>query len=378
MLDKVKKKVGNNMKISVIKEIKNHEYRVGLTPAQVYELHRRGHQIFIEHNAGAGSGFSDEAYEKSGGKIVPTQKAWDSADIVIKVKEPQVEEYQYFRQGLIIYTYFHLASEDNHNLIQALLDSGVTAIAYETVELENGALPLLQPMSEIAGRMSIQIGAKYLEKSSGGRGVLLGGIPGVERGEVVIIGGGVVGKNAAQMALGLGAKVTIFTRTVERLRYLEDVFGTQVDLLITTQDMLIKKIKDADLLIGSILVPGAKAPKIVTETMVKSMKQGSVIVDVSIDQGGCVETITKSTTHDEPIYVKHGVLHYAVANIPGAVARTSTLGLTNATAPYLYSIADYGLNGACERFPELKKGINITDGHIVYDAVAEAFYDNHK
>lgn len=364
------------MIISVIKEIKMHEYRVGLVPSHVQELTEQGHTVYVETDAGVGSGFSNEAYQEAGAQIVDASRAWAQADMVVKVKEPLPSEYAFFRKGLIIYTYFHLAS--NQELAEALVQHNVIAIAYETIELEDGSLPLLAPMSEVAGRMAVQVGAQFLEKHAGGKGILLSGIPGVKRGKIVILGGGVVGINAAKIAIGMGAQVTILTRSIATLRYLETLFPQGVDLLTATKANIQAELVDADLLVGGILITGAAAPKIVTEAMVKSMQPGSVIVDVSIDQGGCIETIDHSTTHDDPVYIKHGVIHYAVANMPGAVARTSTLGLTNATSKYAYLLANLGYEKAIATYPELKKGVNVAQGEITCAAVIEAFKDTKK
>ena len=359
------------MKISLLKEIKAQESRVGLTPTNVADLVKKGHHVYVETNAGVASGFANEEYLSAGAELVDAKTAWDSAEMVVKVKEPIESEYQYFREGLIIYTYFHLAS--NEPLTKALLDSKVIAVAYETVELANGVLPLLTPMSEIAGRMAIQIAAHLSEKPHGGNGVLLGGIPGVHPGKVVIIGGGVVGLNAAQMASGMGAQVVIFDMNLERIRYLNQIFGNTVTVLASSEKAIFDEIRDADVLVGAVLIPGAAAPKIVTREMVASMKQGSIIVDVAIDQGGCVETIDHYTTHENPTYTVDGVIHYAVANIPGAVARTATIGLTNATAKYAMILANLGFEDALEMYPELRRGLNTKDGEITYPGVQAAF-----
>ncbi|MED4955619.1 alanine dehydrogenase, partial [Paenibacillus macerans] len=319
------------MIIGVPKEIKNNENRVALTPSGAYSLVSAGHQVFIEKNAGTGSGFTDAEYTAAGARLVgQAADAW-SAELVIKVKEPQPSEYAYFRKGLILFTYLHLAPEPE--LTAALRDKGVTAIAYETVEV-NKTLPLLTPMSEVAGRMAVQIGAQFLEKPYGGKGILLGGVPGVKRGKVTIIGGGVVGTNAAKIAVGLGAEVTIIDVNPERLRQLDDIFGARLQTLMSNPQHIAEAVEESDLVIGAVLIPGAKAPKLVRENMVKAMRPGSVIVDVAIDQGGIFETVDRITTHSDPTYVKHGVVHYAVANMPGAVPRTSTYALTNATLPY--------------------------------------------
>ncbi|GGB48300.1 alanine dehydrogenase [Fictibacillus barbaricus] len=358
------------MKIGVPTEIKNNENRVAMTPAGVLNLVASGHEVFIQRGAGLGSGFSDEEYESAGGVIVetPTQ-AW-SMEMVMKVKEPLPEEYCFFREGLILFTYLHLAPEPE--LTKALIDNKVIGIAYETVQLPNGTLPLLTPMSEVAGRMAAQIGAQFLEKPKGGLGILLSGIPGVRRGKVTIIGGGVVGTNAAKIAMGLGADVTIIDLNPERLRQLDDIFGVEINTLISNPLNIALAVQESALVIGAVLIPGARAPKLVTEEMIKGMQPGSVIVDVAIDQGGIFETVDRITTHDNPTYEKYGVLHYAVANMPGAVPRTSTIGLTNVTVPYALQIANKGYAKACLDNEALLKGINTLDGFVTYKAVAEA------
>ncbi|WEG13887.1 alanine dehydrogenase [Pullulanibacillus sp. KACC 23026] len=358
------------MRIGVPKEIKNNENRVALTPAGTVHLVKTGHQVFVETNAGLGSGFSDEEYQAAGAAIVSTpEEAW-SQEMVMKVKEPLPEEYDYFYEGLILFTYLHLAPEPE--LTRALTEKKVVGIAYETVQLQNGSLPLLTPMSEVAGRMASQIGAQFLEKPHGGKGILLGGIPGVKRGKVAIIGGGIVGTNAAKIAVGLGADVTLLDLNPDRLRQLDDIFGKSVHTLMSNPFNIAESVKEADLVIGAVLIPGAKAPRLVTEEMVKSMSEGSVVVDVAIDQGGIFETTDHITTHDDPTYVKHGVVHYAVANMPGAVPRTSTIGLTNVTVPYAARIASLGFGQACLADPALLKGINTLDGYVTYQAVADA------
>ncbi|WP_127576142.1 alanine dehydrogenase [Paenibacillus barengoltzii] len=355
------------MIVGVPKEIKNNENRVALTPSGAYSLVQAGHSVWIETQAGAGSGFEDTEYAAAGAKVVSrAAEAW-SADLVMKVKEPQPSEYGFFRPGLILFTYLHLAPEPE--LTQALKDQGVTAIAYETVEV-NKTLPLLTPMSEVAGRMSVQIGAQFLEKPHGGKGILLGGVPGVKRGKVTIIGGGVVGTNAARVAIGLGADVTIIDLNPDRLRQLEDIFGSSVQTLMSNPQHIAEAVAESDLVIGAVLIPGAKAPKLVTESMVKTMRPGSVIVDVAIDQGGIFETVDRITTHSDPTYVKHGVVHYAVANMPGAVPRTSTLALANATLPYALEIASKGLYTALSERAALRKGVNVAAGVITYASVA--------
>ena len=358
------------MKIGVPKEIKNNENRVAITPAGVWTLKSAGHEVYIETSAGLGSAFTDEEYIEAGATIVATAaEAWD-AEMVMKVKEPVASEYAYFKENLILFTYLHLAPEPA--LTQALLEKKVVGIAYETVQLPNRSLPLLTPMSEVAGKMSTQIGAHYLEKLGGGKGILLGGVSGVQRGKVTVIGGGIAGTNAAKIAVGMGADVTIIDLSPERLRQLEDIFGRDVQTLISNPFNIAQAVKEADVVIGSVLIPGAKAPKLVTEEMIKSMSPGSVVVDIAIDQGGCFETSEKVTTHDNPVFVKHGVVHYTVANMPGAVPRTSTLALTNNTVPYALQIANKGYVQACMQNEALKKGLNTLGGHVVYEAVAEA------
>jgi len=355
------------MIIGVPKEIKNNENRVAITPAGVDAFVKAGHKVIIETNAGLGSGFTNEDYIAAGAEIVPTaQDAW-SADMVMKVKEPIASEYQYFREGLILFTYLHLAAEPE--LAKALTEKGVIAIAYETVEV-NRTLPLLTPMSEVAGRMAVQIGAQFLEKIYGGKGILLSGVPGVKRGKVTIIGGGVAGTNAAKMAVGLGADVTIIDLNPDRLRQLDDIFGNDVTTLMSNPYNIAESVKDSDLVIGAVLIPGAKAPKLVSEEMIKSMTPGSVVIDIAIDQGGIFATSDRVTTHDDPTYVKHGVVHYAVANMPGAVPRTSTIALTNVTMPYALQIANKGFAKAVTENQALKLGVNVLNGSITYEAVA--------
>lgn len=360
------------MIIGIPKEIKNHENRVGMTPGGVFELLKNGHIVKVETGAGLGSGFTDEAYTVVGATIVATAKeAWD-ADMVMKVKEPLAQEYAFFKKGLILFTYLHLAPEPE--LTQQLVEKEVIAIAYETIQLRNGALPLLTPMSEVAGRMAVQLGAHFLEKHEGGKGVLLGGVPGVSPAKVVIIGGGIVGTNAAKMAVGAGADVTILDTNVDRLRQLDDQFAGRLKTRMSNVFNIAEEIKTADLLIGAVLIPGARAPRLVTESMVQDMQKGSVIIDVAIDQGGSIETIDRITTHSEPVYEKHGVLHYAVANIPGAVARTSTIALTNVTLPYALQIANKGYEKAVTENEALAKGINTVQGKVTYEAVATAHH----
>ena len=358
------------MRIGVPKEVKNNENRVAMTPAGVLYLVKFGHEVFIEKGAGLGSGFLDEDYSSIGAKVVDSAKEAWTTDIVMKVKEPLPSEYQYFREGLILFTYLHLAPEPE--LTKALIDHKVIAIAYETVQLANNSLPLLTPMSEVAGRMAPQIGAQFLEKVHGGKGILLSGVPGVQRGSVTIIGGGVAGTNAAKMAIGLGAKVTIIDLNPDRLRQLDDIFGADVTTLMSNPYNIAEAVRDSDLVIGAVLIPGAKAPKLVTEQMIQSMSPGSVVVDIAIDQGGIFETTDRITTHDHPTYVKYGVVHYAVANMPGAVPRTSTFALTNVTVPYAVQIANKGYRKACLDNEALLKGINTLGGYVTYQAVAEA------
>jgi alanine dehydrogenase len=358
------------VRIGVPKEIKNNENRIAMTPAGAMHLVTAGHEVYIESGAGLGSGFTDEEYIQAGANVVGTaSEAW-SQEMVMKVKEPLQEEYSYFREGLILFTYLHLAAEAE--LTKALIESKVIGIAYETVQAPNRSLPLLTPMSEVAGRMASQIGAQFLEKQYGGMGILLGGVPGVRRGKVTIIGGGVVGTNAAKIAVGLGADVTILDLDPERMRELDDIFGKEINTLMSNPMNIAESVAESDLVIGAVLIPGAKAPKLVTEEMIKSMKNGSVIVDVAIDQGGIFETTDRITTHDNPTYEKHGVVHYAVANMPGAVPRTSTIGLTNVTVPYALQIANKGYQKACAENDALFKGINTLDGFVTYKAVAEA------
>jgi alanine dehydrogenase len=356
------------MRIGVAKEIKSEEYRVALTPAGALELINKGHEVAIESGAGIGSAFPDEAYTRVGARIVSVDDIWERSDMVLKVKEPIASEYPRLRQGLILFTYLHIAADEP--LTRALLDSGITAIAYETVEVGR-SLPLLAPMSEVAGRLSAQAGAHYLEKPHGGRGLLLGAVPGVAPGRVVIVGGGVVGYNAAIMALGLGAQVTILERSIDRMRHLEEILSGRVTLLMSSSLQIASSVEDADLVIGAVLIPGALAPKLVTREMIAGMKPGAVVVDVAIDQGGCFET-SHPTTHTDPVYVVDGVIHYCVANMPGAVPITSTKALTNATLPYVEAIADLGVAAAVAHDPALAKGVNAIDGKLTYAAVADA------
>jgi alanine dehydrogenase len=359
------------MKIGVPKEIKTNENRIALVPAGAETLVGAGHSVLIETGAGLGSGFSDEMYTAVGAKIGSDAAAvWRDSDMIMKVKEPIASEWKHMRKGQLIFTYFHFAADEK--LTRAHLESGATCIAYETVELPNRELPLLTPMSEVAGRMAVQEGAKYLEKLYGGRGVLLGGVPGVAPAKVVILGGGIVGINAAKMAAGMGAKVTVLDLSLERLRYLSDVMPANVVLIHSNRHNILEQIETADLVVGAVLIPGAKAPKLIRRDDLKSMQPGSVIVDVAIDQGGCVETM-KPTTHENPTYVVDNVIHYAVANMPGGVPRTSTLALTNATLPYAVQLANKGWKKALRDNPALLKGLNMAEGKVTYKAVAEAF-----
>lgn len=359
------------MIIGVPKEIKNNENRVGMTPGGAKAYIRKGHTVLIETHAGEGSGFMDEEYQAVGCEICSDVKdLFARADMIIKVKEPLPPEYGLFKEDQILYTYLHLAPAPE--LTQALLKAKIKGVAFETVQLDNGALPLLTPMSEVAGRMSVQIGATLLQKLNGGLGVLLGGVPGTAPAEVVIVGGGNVGTNAAKMAVGLGARVTILDMNAARMAYLDDIFGGRVTTLASNEHNLEESVRKADLLIGAVLIPGKAAPKLVSEDMVKQMKTGSVIVDVAIDQGGSIATIDRVTTHDNPSYIKHGVVHYSVANMPGAVPRTSTIALEAATLPYGLMLADKGLEQAVADNKALMKGLNVYKGHIVYQGVADS------
>lgn len=359
------------MIVGVPKEIKANENRVAITPAGVDEVVKAGHTVVVESGAGVGSGITDEEYAASGARILPrATDVYEAADLILKVKEPLAQEYDLFREDQILFTYLHLAPDRPQT--EALMRKRVVALAYETIQLDNGSLPLLTPMSEVAGRMSIQVGAQFLEKPHGGRGVLLGGVPGVPPAEVVIVGGGVVGYNAAKMAMGMGAHVTILDRNANRLRYLDEIMHGNVITVMSNAFNIDRAVRYADLVVGAVLIPGAKAPKLVTEDMVKNMKPGAVIVDVAIDQGGCIETIDHPTTHADPVYVRHGVVHYSVANMPGAVPRTSTYALTNATIPYLLEIVTKGYREAVLQNPALARGLNVLKGKVVYPAVAEA------
>jgi alanine dehydrogenase len=359
------------MIIGVPKEIKTNENRVALVPAGAEALVADGHTVLVEQGAGVGSGFADAVYVSAGAQIVPkADDVWGRAEMILKVKEPIRPEWARMRKDQVVFTYFHFAADEE--LTKAHVETGAVTIAYETVQLPSGELPLLTPMSEVAGRMAVQEGAKYLEKLMGGRGILLGGVPGVSPAEVVIIGGGVVGTNAAKMAAGMGAHVTIMDVSLERLRYLSDVMPANVDLIYSNRFTLLERLEQADLVVGAVLVPGAKAPKLVRREDLKRMKPGAVIVDVAVDQGGCVETI-KPTTHEAPTYVVDGVVHYGVANMPGAVPHTSTLALTNATFPYTRTLARKGWKAACRADRSLALGLNIVGGKVVYPGVAEAF-----
>lgn len=359
------------MLIGVPREIKSHENRVALLPSGALSLTRKGHKVMVESGAGNGSGFPDEAYLKNGAEIVDDiEKLWANADMVMKVKEPVGPEYKRMREGQIIFTYFHFAASET--LTKAVMDSNCIAIAYETVESPDHSLPLLIPMSEVAGRMSVQQGAKYLEKAQGGRGVLLSGIPGVKPGNVLVLGGGIVGVNAAKMAAGMGANVTIMDISLPRLRYLDDIMPRNVTTVYSSEANIRDMLPTLDLIIGGVLIPGAKAPKLITRDMLKILRPGSVLVDVAIDQGGCIET-AKPTTHDDPIYVVDDVIHYCVANMPGAVPYTSTIGLTNATMPYAMQIADKGWKKALKENRDLVPGLNVAFGEITHKDVAAAF-----
>lgn len=359
------------MIIGVPKEIKTNENRIALVPAGSELFAAKGHEVLIEKGAGLGSGFSDEQYGSAGATILDTaEEVWAKAEMIMKVKEPIAVEWPRMRRSQVIYTYFHFAAAED--LTRAVIGSGAIAIAYETVQLPNGELPLLTPMSEVAGRMAVQEGAKYLEKVHGGRGVLLGGVPGVAPAKVVIVGGGVVGINAAKMAAGLGASVIILDISLDRLRYLDDVLPANVKTIYSNRYNILEAIERADLVIGAVLLPGAKAPHLITRADLKRMQPGAVIVDVAVDQGGCVETI-KPTTHENPTYFVDGILHYAVANMPGGVPRTSTLALTNATLPYALRLAKSGWRKACKEDRALALGLNVVEGQVVYPGVAEAF-----
>jgi alanine dehydrogenase len=357
------------MRIGVVKEIKPDEYRVALTPAGARELRQRGHEVLVETGAGAGSAFPDAEYAAVGARLADVEDVWASADLLLKVKEPLPDEYGRLRDGLVLFTYLHLAADER--LTKALLESGATCVAYETVESDDGRLPLLAPMSEVAGRLSAQAGAHFLEKPRGGRGLLLGGVAGVPPARVVVLGGGMVGYNAAVIALGLGAQVRILDKSVDRLRYLEEILSGRVELVYSSSLEVERSVLEADLVIGAVLIPGARAPKLVTDEMIAGMKENAVVVDVSIDQGGCLAT-SHPTTHSDPVYRVGSVTHYCVSNMPGAVPVTSTFALTNVTLPYVEAIAEHGLREAVARDPALARGVNVLDGKLTYEAVAEA------
>ena len=357
------------MRIGVAKEIKPDEYRVALTPAGARELVQRGHEVLVEAGAGVGSAFGDAAYEAVGASIVPVDEVWAASELLLKVKEPIAPEYDRLREDLVLFTYLHIAADEP--LTRALVESGIAAVAYETVETDDRKLPLLAPMSEVAGRLAAQAGADFLEKPLGGRGLLLGAVAGVAPGRVVVIGGGIVGYNAAIIAIGLGAHVTILERSIDRMRHLEEILSGRVTLLMSSSLQIEESVAEADVVIGAVLIPGALAPKLVTREMVRGMKEGSVLCDVAIDQGGCAET-SRPTTHSQPVYFEEGVTHYCVTNMPGAVPITSTKALTNATLPYVEAIAEYGLADAVQRDPALARGVNVLDGRVTYEAVAEA------
>jgi alanine dehydrogenase len=357
------------LRIGVAKEIKTDEYRVALTPAGARELVQKGHEVLIEADAGGGSSFFDDDYARAGARIVSVEDVWRQSELLLKVKEPIASEYARMREGLVLFTYLHIAADEA--LTRALVQSGITAVAYETVETDDRRLPLLAPMSEIAGRLAAQAGAYFLEKPLGGRGLLLGGVPGVAPGRVVVLGGGIVGYNAAIIAIGLGAEVTVLERSIDRMRHLDEILSGRVSLVMSSTLQIESSIAEADLVIGAVLVPGARAPKLVSREMLGVMRTGAVIVDVAIDQGGCIET-ARPTTHSDPVFVVDGITHYCVANMPGGVPITSTKALTNATLPYVEAIADNGLVRAVAADPALARGVNVLEGKITYEAVAEA------
>jgi alanine dehydrogenase len=357
------------VRIGVAREIKTDEYRVALTPAGARELVQKGHEVLVETTAGDGSSMPDADYVRAGAEIVSVDEVWSRSELLLKVKEPIAAEYSRLREGLVLFTYLHIAADAP--LTHALADSGIAAVAYETVETDDRRLPLLAPMSEVAGRLAAQAGAYFLEKPLGGRGLLLGGVPGVAPGRVLVLGGGIVGYNSAIIALGLGAQVTILERSIDRMRHLDEILSGRVSLVMSSTLQIESSIAEADVVIGAVLIPGARAPKLVTREMLRDMKQGAVIVDVAIDQGGCVET-AHPTTHSDPVYTVDGIIHYCVANMPGGVPITSTKALTNATLPYVEAIADHGLARAVARDPALARGVNVLDGKIVYEAVAGA------
>ena len=357
------------LRIGVAREIKTDEYRVALTPAGARELVLKGHDVLVETAAGDGSSFPDADYERAGASIGSVDDVWEQSELLLKVKEPIAEEYPRLREDLVLFTYLHIAADEP--LTRALVDSGISAVAYETVETDDRRLPLLAPMSEIAGRLASQAGAYFLEKPLGGRGLLLGGVPGVAPGRVVVLGGGIVGYNAAIIALGLGAQVTVLDRSIDRMRYLDDILSGRVSLVMSSSLQIEESIVDADLVIGAVLIPGARAPKLITRPMLAEMRRGAVIVDVAIDQGGCVET-ARPTTHSDPVYEVDGITHYCVANMPGGVPITSTKALTNATLPYVEAIAEQGLALAVADDAALARGVNVVDGKVTYEAVADA------
>lgn len=359
------------MIIGVPKEIKNKEFRVGLTPASVRELSSRGHTIYVQTSAGEGSSFSDEDYKEAGAGILPDiETVYDQAEMIVKVKEPIKQEYKLVKKDQLVFTYFHFAS--SKDLTEAMIESESVCLAYETVENDNGRLPLLEPMSEVAGRMAAQEGAKYLEKPVGGRGVLMGGVPGVKPAKVVVLGGGTVGYQSAKIAAGMGARVVIMDISLQRLRYLEDIMADNVNTMKSNQQNIENEIQDADLVIGAVLIPGAKAPHLITRSMLKLMNKGAVLVDVAVDQGGSIETC-KPTTHEDPVYEVDGIMHYCVANMPGAVPSTSTIALNNVTLPYVIKLADKGWWEATNEDSALKKGLNVIHGEVCYQGVADAF-----
>lgn len=359
------------MIIGVPKEIKSNENRVALTPAGALELSKRGHKVYVQSTAGHNSGFADEAYTAAGAQILPSiEEVYAIAEMIIKVKEPIESEYSLIREGQLVFTYFHFASYEP--LTKAMIDSKAVCLAYETVELPDRSLPLLVPMSEVAGRMAIQEGAKYLEKPQQGRGILLGGVPGVPPAKVLVLGGGIVGTQAAKMAAGLGAQVTLMDVSLPRMRYLSDVMPANVITMYSNEYNIVQEIRNSDLIVGAVLIPGAKAPSLIRREMLKEMRPGTVLVDVAVDQGGCFET-TRPTTHADPIYIIDEVVHYCVANMPGAVPYTSTIALTNATLPYAIQLANMGWKAACKENPSLRKGLNVVSGKVVYEGVAEAF-----
>ena len=357
------------MRVGVVTEIKPDEYRVALTPAGARELAQRGHEVLVETTAGEGSTFGDADYERAGARIGSVDEVWEQGELLLKVKEPIESEYSRLREGLVLFTYLHIAADEP--LTRALVESGIAGVAYETVETDDHRLPLLAPMSEIAGRLAPQAAAHFLEKPLGGRGVLLAGTPGVLPGHVVVLGGGIVGYNATIIALGLGARVTVLERSIDRMRHLDEILSGRVSLLMSSSLEVEQTIAQADVVIGAVLIPGARAPKLISRTMLSDLQQGAVLVDVAIDQGGCIET-AHPTTHSDPVYEVDGIIHYCVANMPGGVPVTSTRALTNATLPYVEAIADHGLAEAVARDPALGRGVNVFEGKVTYDAVAEA------